>query len=190
VKRVLVIGCSGAGKSTLARALAGRLGLPAIHLDRAYWRAGWRATPDGEFDSAVAELVTGEQWVMDGNFARTLEVRLRRADTVIYLDFPRWRCLWRVSKRVLLWHCSSSPSRPDMSDGCAEQWDWEFIEWVWNFRRVHHAATLAALARHVGRVRVVTLRTPGEVKQFLKGVGVESESGPAGAPLNQGALIP
>jgi adenylate kinase family enzyme len=185
MERVLVIGCSGAGKSTLTRAMAERLGLPVIHLDRVYWRAGWRATPDAEFDRAVAQLVTGERWVMDGNFARTLEVRLRQADAVIYLDFPRWRCLWRVSKRVLLWHCGSTPSRPDMTDGCAEQWDWEFIEWIWNFRRIHHAATLAALARHAGRVRVVTLRTPAEVKEFLNGIGIRRESGPAGTPLNE-----
>ena len=176
MQRVLVIGCSGAGKSTLSRALGERLGLPIIHLDRVFWRAGWRAIPDAEFSAAVEELIQGERWVMDGNFARTMEARLGRADTVVYLDFPLWRCLWRVSKRVLLWHCSASPMRADMSDGCPEKWDWEFIEWVWNFRRVHHEQTLAALTRHGGRVRAVRLRTPGEVRAFLAEVEREVEA--------------
>jgi adenylate kinase family enzyme len=177
-QRILVIGCSGAGKSTLSRALGQRLALPIIHLDRAYWRAGWRSIPDEDFASAVDELIKADRWVMDGNFARTMEVRLQRADTVVYLDFPRWRCLWRVTKRVLLWHCRSSPMRLDMSDGCPEKWDWEFIEWVWNFRHVQHQQTVAALARHAARIRVVILRTPADVRDFLRTTSPDSQSPP------------
>jgi adenylate kinase family enzyme len=188
--RILVIGCSGAGKSTLSRALGERFGLPVIHLDRAFWRAGWRSIPDEEFARAVDELIKGDRWVMDGNFARTMEVRLQRADAVVYLDFPRWRCLWRVTKRVLLWHCSSSPMRSDMSDGCPEKWDWEFIEWIWNFRRLHHQPTLAALARHAARLRVVTLRTPADVRDFLRTTSPGSpltKSPPVPAPATRGS---
>jgi adenylate kinase family enzyme len=183
MERILVIGCSGAGKSTLSRALGQQFNLPVIHLDRAYWRAGWRSISDAEFASAVDELIKAPRWVMDGNFARTMEVRLQRADTVVYLDFPRWRCLWRVTRRVLLWHCSSAPMRPDMSDGCPEKWDWEFIEWVWNFRQVHHRATLAALARHAHRLRIVTLRTPAQVRKFLNLLQAQSTQSSPLPPL-------
>ena len=169
MERVLVLGCSGAGKSTLSRTLAGRLGLPVIHLDREYWRPGWRETPADEFDRRVAELVAAPRWVMDGNFARTLEPRLARADTVVYLDFPVWRCLYGVCKRAFL-ACNFDRPRPDMGPGCPERWDWEFVEWVVNFRRDERPKTLRAIAPRGGGVRVITLTNHRQVEGFLDGL--------------------
>jgi adenylate kinase family enzyme len=169
MQRILILGCPGAGKSTLARQIGQSLHLPVIHLDREYWRAGWRSTPDAEFDEAVAKLVERQCWVMDGNYHRTLDVRLARTDLAIHLDFPRWRCLSRICRRTLI-HCNFTRSRPDMAEGCPEQWDWEFIEWIWDFRNEIRPKTAAALERHSRRVRVITLRTPGDVARFIKSI--------------------
>jgi adenylate kinase family enzyme len=166
MRRVLILGCSGSGKSTLARRLATRLGLPVVHLDREFWRPGWRATPPDEFDRRVADLVATPHWVMDGNYARTLEPRLTRADTVVHLDFPTWRCLAAITKRTFL-ACNLNHPRPDMHPDCPEQWDWEFIEWVLNFRRTERPKTLRAIERHADRLRVITLTTRREVDAFL-----------------------
>src|SRR5436190_22242262 len=170
MRRVLVIGCSGAGKSTLAARLAGALGLPLIHLDREYWRAGWRPTPDDEFAVKIARLIERPRWVIDGNYGRTLDLRLQRADTVVHLDFPRWRCLAGVLKRTFRACNFEHRARPDMADGCPERWDWEFIEWIWDFGRTIRPATLATLARHAGRVNVVTLTNREAVRQFVEHV--------------------
>jgi adenylate kinase family enzyme len=169
MERVLVIGCSGAGKSTLSRVLGQRLGLPVVHLDREYWRPGWRSIPDAEFERRVAEVVERPRWVIDGNFARTLPLRLTRADTAIHLDFPRWRCLYRVTRRVVRAKVLDE-ARPDMSDGCEERWDWEFVEWVWNFRAESRPQTVGALERRPEGVKLVTLRTPAAVKRFVAGL--------------------
>lgn len=166
MQRILILGCSGAGKSTLARRVAARLGLPVVHLDREYWRPGWRATPADEFDGIVDRLVAPPQWVMDGNFNRTLERRLARADTVIHLDFPAWRCLYGVTRRAFL-ACNFSHPRPDMHPDCPEQWDWEFIEWVVNFRRDERPKTLRAIERHADRIRVITLKSRADADRFL-----------------------
>lgn len=166
MERILVIGCSGAGKSTLARALAERLRLPLHPLDREYWRPGWRPTPDTEFFPRVDAIVATPRWVMDGNYARTLPRRLARADTVVHLDFARWRCLWRICRRTFLC-CNFDRDRPDMPDGCPEQWDWEFVEWVWNFRSTQRVETLDILAKHGANCRVVTLTNPAQVRAFL-----------------------
>lgn len=166
MQRILILGCSGAGKSTLARQMSDILHLPVIHLDCEYWQPNWTPTPDDQFDQKIAQLIARDQWIMDGNYHRTLPPRLARADTVIHLDFARWRCLTRICKRVLL-NTKFNYARPDMAKGCAEQWDWEFIEWVWNFKREIHPKNLELLRRAPHTAKVITLRNPREVTSFL-----------------------
>ena len=101
MQRIAIIGSAGTGKSTLARRLGELTGLSVVHLDALYWHPGWLATPDEEWDAIVREIVSRESWITDGNYGRTMEPRLERADTVLFLDFPRVVCLWRVFKRWL-----------------------------------------------------------------------------------------
>ncbi len=67
MKRVAVIGSGGSGKSTLARELARRTGLPLTNLDHLFWRPGWEAMPDDEWQATHAELIAAERWIIDGN---------------------------------------------------------------------------------------------------------------------------
>ena len=101
MKRVLVLGSSGSGKSTVAAALGAALGIEVIHLDSHYWQPNWTATPEREWRSRVRELIKRGSWVMDGNYPDLLEMRLERADTVVFLDYPRLMCLLRCVKRYL-----------------------------------------------------------------------------------------
>lgn len=101
MKRVLVIGCGGAGKSTFARQLGARLQLPVIHLDAHYWRPGWVEPSKSEWATTVDGLLAGEAWVMDGNYGGTLPTRLAVCDCVVFIDLPRWLCIWRVLRRAL-----------------------------------------------------------------------------------------
>ncbi len=105
--RILILGCPGSGKSTLARALAARTGLPLIHLDNVWWRADGTHIPREEFDRALETLLRGEKWIMDGDYSRTYEVRVRAADTVIFLDYPEEVCMAGIRARV-------GQPRPDM----------------------------------------------------------------------------
>ena len=92
----MIIGCSGSGKSTLARKLADLTGLPLIHLDREYWRPGWVEPDKLEWLAAVRAVAARPRWIIDGNYSASLGIRVAAADTVIFLDFPRWVCLWSV----------------------------------------------------------------------------------------------
>ena len=89
MRRVAIIGSSGAGKSTLARRLGERTGLPVVHLDEHFWRPGWVETSRGEWRAVQTALCAQDAWIMDGNYSGTLDVRLARADTVVFLDLPR-----------------------------------------------------------------------------------------------------
>ena len=111
MERILIIGCSGSGKSRLARKLGQKLGLPVIHLDQLWWTENWQNVTVEEFDSRLAMALNMDRWIIDGNYSRTMGVRLSQCDTVIYLDFSRWACLLGMCQRLL---SSRGKTRPDM----------------------------------------------------------------------------
>ena len=98
-RRVLVSGMAGAGKSTFSRALSARTGLPVIVLDVHFWKPGWAEPTEDEWREKQWGLLASDDWIADGNYHATLDLRLERADTVVFLDTPWWICAWRALVR-------------------------------------------------------------------------------------------
>ena len=164
MKRIMIIGCGGAGKSTLARQLGEKTGLPVVHLDKLFWRPGWEHISRDEFDVLHREALMGEKWILDGNFDRTMEERIKHCDTVIYLDFSRFACLYGVAKRILTTY---GKVRPDMGEGCPERFDMDFLKWVWNFNKNKRENTYRLLNEAEGIEKIV-LKNRRAVRAFLK----------------------
>ena len=162
--KVLVIGAGGAGKTTFARALAERTGLPLIHLDTLYWSAGWTPTPNEEWDRTIERLIAGDEWIMDGNYGRTLPMRLAACDTVIFLDMPRVQSLWRVVRRSIRYR---GRSRPDLPAGCPDQVTWEYIWWIWTYKKRRRPDIMRRLSAVPPGVRVVVLSSARKAREFL-----------------------
>ena len=167
MKRIMVIGCSGSGKSTLSRKLGEKLNIPVVHLDRLWWNPGWVESSREEFDAKLAEELSKEKWIIDGNFSRTLPRRLQRCDAVIYLDFNRFVCLWGMFQRVI---GNYGRVRPDMGDGCPERFDPEFIKWIWGFNKNNRKQTYRLL-NEVTHTRVIILKNRRAVNRFLEECG-------------------
>ncbi len=163
-ERIAVIGPSGSGKSTLARQLGERLALPVIHLDAHYWSAGWVETDRALWRPTVATLARRRQWIIDGNYSSTMDLRLPRAESIVYLDFPRWLCLLRVGRRWLTYH---GRSRPDLPPGCPEKVDMAFLRWIWNYPQRSRPNTLALLRSLQQEKQIIRLQSPGAVRLFL-----------------------
>lgn len=164
VRRVLVIGCGGSGKSTLARQLGDKTGLPVIHLDQHYWRAGWVETPPDEWHRVLDELARREAWIMDGNYGESMEQRLAACDAVVFLDLPRRACVAAILAR---WWRLRGRARPDVAPGCPERLSWEFFVWVWTYRRARRPDILARLAALDAGKRVFILRSRREAARFV-----------------------
>jgi len=164
MERILIIGCGGAGKSTLARQLGEKTGIPVVHLDKLFWKPGWVESTKEEIDRKILEETKKPAWIIDGNYNRTLDLRLQRCDTVIYLDFSTAACLLGVVKRVLTTY---GTVRPDMGDGCPERFDWEFLRWVANYNRDKRKKNYGRInaAKHA---KVIILKNRREVTRFLE----------------------
>ena len=169
--RILILGCGGSGKSTLARQLGALLDLPVVHLDCLFWNPGWIPTPDERFVPLVAQAAAGDRWVMDGNYTRTLGPRLAVADTVIYLDVPRWLCMARIVRRTFVGELSPHHRpRMDLPPECRDCLDVEFVEWVWDYpdrARPKTMRMLEELRAAPDGPRVIILRSPKDVRRFL-----------------------
>ena len=100
MKKVIVIGCSGAGKSFFAKKLRDVTGLALYHLDMIWWKPDRTHITREEFDEKLTNILETDRWIIDGEYSRTLEMRLKKCDTVFFLDFPLSVCLEGAAARV------------------------------------------------------------------------------------------
>ncbi len=165
----MVIGCCGAGKSTFAKRLHAVTGIELIHLDQHYWKPGWVESDPVEWKAKVESLAAGPRWIIDGNYGGTIDLRIGRADTILYFDFPTWKCLWRITQRILKYR---GTERPDMPPGCRERFDLDFYHYVATFNLMRRKNLLRKLAAVEGEKRVVIFRNDGEAERFLERLAV------------------
>lgn len=133
MQRVLVVGSPGSGKSMFAKKLSAITGISMVSLDALFWRSGWTPSEDADFGRRVTEATNAPHWVMEGNYlSHAGMLRRERADTVIWLDLPRMTCMIGVMIRTTTSH---GRVRPEMSPGCPERFDAEFLHYVWTFRQ-------------------------------------------------------
>lgn len=168
-RRVVVTGLAGAGKSTFSRALSARTGLPVVVLDYHFWLPGWAEPTETAWREKQSRLLAGDDWIADGNYAATLDLRLKRADTVVFLDTPWWICAWRAFVRGI----RSRPAGAVLPDGCdqsrlrrlRDEW------WLaWRISRVRGSERkqeLEIISRHGTHVAMHVLRSRRAVRRFL-----------------------
>ncbi len=172
MKRVLIIGCSGAGKSTLARSINQITGIDLIYLDRLYWKPNYVEPSPEEWRKIVRHTIKEESWILDGNYGGTMEMRMQRADTIIYLDRSRWLCLFRVLYRTI---CYYGRNRPDMGDHCPERFSWSFLRYVFYYNTSRRPSILRKLAALSNEKDVFRFRRSHEIAQFLSSVRHKQE---------------
>lgn len=175
MQRVMIIGSSGSGKSTIARKLGVITGLPVIHIDKMYWKSGWILRPAEETIEMVKSAVKADQWIFDGNNTSSFEYRISRADTLIFLDFPTYICIYRVIMRLVKFKMGQP--REDMAEGCPERFDWNFIiflKWVYDYKRLGRWKSAMKFYDEVpDRVTKYHLTNKQSVEQFLQSVKLD-----------------
>ncbi len=165
--KIAIMGYSGAGKSTLARRLGELYGIPVLHLDSVEFLPNWKKRGLPEKQRIVADFMRdNNSWVIDGNYSKLFrEERLEQADMIVLLLFNRFACLRRVIGRYRRF---KGKTRPDMSDGCDEKLDLEFIDWVLRGGRtkLKKAGYKVVCGKYPDKVTV--LKNQRQIDEFLK----------------------
>lgn len=160
MKRIMVIGCPGSGKSTFSRALNKKTGLPLYYLDMLYWQEDGTIIDRSVFLERLNEVIKKDEWIIDGNYGSTIEMRLKACDTVIFLDYPLEVCLKGVEDRV-------GKYREDMP-WVEKEIDMEFVEFIKNFRS-HSRPTIIDLLNKYSVKQIFVFKSRSEADEFLKG---------------------
>jgi adenylate kinase family enzyme len=125
MKRIIVIGCPGSGKSTFSKALHDITKIPLYHLDMLRWNADKTTVERSIFLNRLYEILKTDEWIIDGNYFSTMELRIKECDTVFFLDYPTEVCLDGIKSR-------QGKVRSDMPWIETEE-DPEFIDFIKNY---------------------------------------------------------
>jgi adenylate kinase family enzyme len=162
VDRVAIIGCGGSGKSHLARQLGAMLGITPVHLDALYYDKDWNPLPKDQFAALQRNLVSAPRWIIDGNYASSLPIRLQAADTVIFLDLPARSCLRGVAQRRL----RHGGGQHD-AIGVYDRITWSFLRYIAGYRKNMAPRVRTLIAGHAGAADVVLLRSRRAARRYL-----------------------
>ena len=159
MKKVIVIGCPGSGKSTFSKKLAEATSLPLYHLDMMYWNPDRTIKPKEEFRAKLKETVDLPEWIIDGNYGSTLEMRMEACDTVIFLDYSAEVCLSGVEER-------RGKPRPDMPWVETEP-DLEFIEFIKKYNKESRPRVIELLEKHRNK-NIFIFKSRVESDEYLR----------------------
>lgn len=166
--KIMITGYSGSGKSTLCRKLSERYHTPFLHLDTIQFLPGWEVRADTEKQDIIRSFLNEhpDGWIIDGNYrSLSYERRCEEADVILQLLFNRLDCLFRCMHR---YHVYRGKNRPDMTEGCNEKLDREFLRWIlWDGRskeiRQHYQCI-----REQYPDKVVVIRNQRQLDSYLK----------------------
>lgn len=158
-QKAIIIGCLGAGKSTFARKLSDKMHLPLYYLDM-LWHKPDRTTVDRNiFDEKLKEIVLKEKWIIDGNYGRTLEMRIQWCEAIFLLDFPVEECLAGAKSRI-------GKQRVDMP-WIETQFDEEFKQWIMDFPKNELPIIYELLDRYKGEKSIYVFHSRADIEDYL-----------------------
>ena len=160
MKRIIVIGCPGSGKSTVSRGLHNKTGIPLYHLDMMYWNADKTTVEKSVFLERLTSTLKKDEWIIDGNYGSTMELRMAACDTVIFLDYPLDVCLDGIKER-------RGKPRSDMPWIETEE-DSEFIEFIKSYNEQQKPKVLELLEKYSDK-NIVILKSREQADAFLNG---------------------
>ena len=160
MKKIIVIGCPGSGKSAFARALHDKTGIPLYHLDMMYWNADKTTVEKSAFLERLSVVLEKDEWIIDGNYVSTMELRMAACDTVIFLDYPIDVCLDGIKAR-------RGKPRNDMPWIETEE-DAEFIEFIKKYNEQQKPKVLELLEKYSDR-NIIIFKSREQSDAFLNG---------------------
>lgn len=160
MKKVIVIGCPGSGKTTFAEKLNKLTGLPLYYLDAIWHKPDKTHIPREEFDRRISEIFAAPEWIIDGNYNRTIEMRLKECDTVFLFDLPTEVCLQGATERI-------GKGRYDLP-WIEKELDPEFEGFIKEFPKTTLSQIYELLEKYKKEKQVIVFKSRKDADEFLK----------------------
>lgn len=161
-QKVIVIGSPGAGKSTFSRKLRDVTGLPLYYLDMLWHKPDKTTISKQEFDTKLKNILMSDKWIIDGNYNRTIEMRLKYCDAVFLMDFPVDICILGAESRV-------GKQREDLP-WCETELDSEFKQFIIDFPKESLPRIYELIEKYREDKRVVIFKSREESEEYLRKV--------------------
>lgn len=163
MKRTVVIGCSCSGKSVFSRKLRDATGLSLYYLDMIWHKPDGTNISREEFDKQLDSIISRDSWIIDGNYQRTLETRIKACDTVFLFDLPTEICIEGALSRI-------GKKREDMP-WFENELDPEFRQWIESFRANQLPEVYRLLEKYKNNREIVVFRTREQADKFIEKLG-------------------
>lgn len=163
--KIAIIGNAGSGKSTLGLKLHKILNIPLYHLDQYFWKPNWQEPDRKEFEKIHNKLCDKSEWIIEGIATRFFDYRAAKADILIFLDVSPYKCLYRVTKRMLLYYGKVLPSS---AKGCPERgFSWKFLTFIWNFDKTRKSTIEILLEKYKNKKKIFVIQNKKELEKMI-----------------------
>lgn len=159
MKKVIIIGCPGSGKTTFAEKLNKATGLPLYYLDAIWHKSDKTHITREEFDERIDEIFSTSEWIIDGNYGRTIETRIQNCDTVFLFDLPTDVCLQGATERL-------GKGRYDLP-WIETELDPEFESFIKNFSENSLPKIYGLIEQYKNEKEVVIFKSRGEADGYI-----------------------
>ena len=162
MNKIIVLGSPGSGKSYFSKKLSNILNIPVYHLDNIFWNKNKTHVSNDEFDQKLNDILSKDKWIIDGDYSRTYETRIKSSDTIYFLNIKLDECLKNIESRINI--------KRDDIPFIETEFETEFKEWVIDWHKSKHSILLGLLNKYQTTKTIITLNSKEEIDDYLKNI--------------------
>lgn len=159
MSKVIVIGCPGAGKSVFSQKLSNVTHLPLYHIDMLYHKKDGTHISREKLENKLKNIFKNDDWIIDGNYQKTLEMRMKECNTIFLLDFPTDVCLEGAKSRI-------GKKRDDLP-WIEEKLDENFEQCIINFRNEKLQQIYELLDKYKENRDIIVFKSRKEADDYI-----------------------
>ena len=131
-------------------------------MDNIYWKKDKTCISREELIEKLQPYLESDEWIIDGNYHHTLELRLKYATDVFFLEMPREECIKGMLARIDI-------ERDDIPWVETREDAEELIAWTESYEKRHKAEEEAMLKENK-QVRVHRFKSRDEINAYLESI--------------------
>ncbi|QDR64713.1 hypothetical protein [Mammaliicoccus sciuri] len=167
MKKVVILGSSGSGKSYLSKKLSRELSIEVYHLDNLMRKSDWIPVSYKQKCDIQKKILSNDTWIIEGNYTNILDERLLEADTIIFLNINKYKCIFNVIKRTFIYR---NKDRPDKPYNAIDKLNLHLLIWTWNFNKNEKPVIIKKVNKFSKTKRIIILNTIKNINNYFNNV--------------------